>query len=932
MPGVYKDYPIYTYDEPAIYNDFSGGINTDPSNENLLKNEMRDCVNMHYSSGSLVKRKGASLLCTISCEDDLSNIQGIFLFTYRITYLIIAADGKLYKGFFNDKSSIRLDRLPINIQKVNDMLLYDPLDHTVGLPEQYSESTNTNHNGFILSYMYEIVNNQKNKLFYNYIGSYYEIGSQQLLASRKDVIEYNNKKYMCIRDIYFGFITPTSYEVMLNQNGEQVQIIYWSSADVNQTTIPASWDQKRIDYSQNTIVRYQGVNYKCMIPHNLRKISVLDTTFFKPIFETKELIFQNYRNIEAATYNNKLYITTGTRFVEVQLIDNMLVAQPVVPYLVNPNEQINIGLNYMSPYPEVAKLTAFNQAATSLFGIFVNKTILGRFILEPQMTFAGNETYSDYYFKWEKQVDGQWYVIYTYKDNLINQTIVNEDNTTSEVLVKRSLAIIEVDDADKTIYRVSFAKSFRTNTDMDTLVTSFEEEDVIKYNKILSQAQGDVVLESVKDYIVENVDGSYFGSASTISFDPNYDVNDVYKITQSCSKIVGDGNKFILYDDIYNSGQWFKTVIDNPGYATQRGSLSFKTNKNEAVVKVVPFQGNIVVFANSDNVGGSIHLVTGAGDDYEDQYYSPYRRKTLNQGISCDNPNTVQIAENFLIFKYFDTIYYIEASSLNRDTINLYSCNDKIKMHSPEVQIPWDDNTCISEITDDYYALLWKEKYIIDDGNLILEHPAMRVKMYYKLGYRDGAKVIFPWLRDESKQFNITHTLYIKGKPMYLYNNTLLTMHADVYKDFDDLYPYKVHFRGEDLNYPKMFKLVANVLVYYHRNQYSSMNFNILTKNEAGHILLDSTSKKVSLQDLKTFKVGDRLKADEKVRLDSTILDTKVFTSTYSFPCLLADTIITGENDKEFSISSITYNYTTIETPESNPYDLYASILRKKGI
>ena len=68
MPSVYKDYPIYTYDEPAIYNDFSGGINTDPSNENLLQNEMRDCVNMHYSSGSLVKRKGASLLCTVSCE------------------------------------------------------------------------------------------------------------------------------------------------------------------------------------------------------------------------------------------------------------------------------------------------------------------------------------------------------------------------------------------------------------------------------------------------------------------------------------------------------------------------------------------------------------------------------------------------------------------------------------------------------------------------------------------------------------------------------------------------------------------------------------------------------------------------------------------------------------------------------------------------
>ncbi len=932
MPGVYKDYPIYTYDEPAIYNDFSGGINTDPSNENLLKNEMRDCVNMHYSSGSLVKRKGASLLCTVSCEDDLFNIQGIFLFTYRITYIIIAADGKLYRGFFNDRAAIHLDRLAINIEKVNEMLQYDPLDHTVGLPEQYSETTNMNHDGFILSYIYQIIDNKKVKTFYNFIGEYYNVTAQQLLASRKDVIEYNSKKYMCIRDIYFGFITPTSYEATLNQDGSQTQIIYWTINGVDQTLSPFPWDQTKNEYVIDSVVRYQGINYKCLITHNIRKVSVLDTAFFKPIFETKELIFQNYRNVEAATYKNKLYITTGTRFVVVELIDNELIAQPVIPYLINANEEINIGLNYLSPYPEIAKLTALNQAATAIFGIFVNKTILGRYVLEPQMTFAGNETYQDYYFKWEKQVDGKWYIIYTYKDNLMTEVVLNPDESNTERTVKRNLSIIEVDDADTVIYRVTFAKSFKTFTDIDTLITTFEETDVIRYNLALSEGQEEMVLESVKDYILDEVDGAYFGSATTIPFDATYSINDTYKILQSCIKIVGDGNKFLLYDDRYNSGQWFKTIIDNPGYSTQRGSLSFKTNKNEALVKVVPFQGNLVVFANSDNVGGSIHLVTGAGDDYEDQYYSPYRRKTINQGISCDNPDTVQIAENLLIFKYFNTIYYIEASELNRDTINLYSCNDKIKIHSPEVQIPWDDNSCISEVTEDYYALIWKEKYILENGNLILDHPGIKIKMYYKLGYREGNKTFFPWLRDESGQFNISHILYVKGKPIYLYNNTLITMSDEVYTDFGTQYQYRIHFRGEELNYPKMFKLIANVLVYYHRNQYSEISFDIMIKNEAGHILLDSSSKRFSLQDLRTLKAGDKLAESEKVRLDRTILDTKVFNSTHTFPCLLADTVISGTNDKEFSISSITYNYTTIETPEVNPYDLYASIIRKKGI
>ena len=54
-----KDYPLYTYDEPSVNKSFTGGINTDPSNDHLLDSELKDCVNMTYLSGALVKRKGA---------------------------------------------------------------------------------------------------------------------------------------------------------------------------------------------------------------------------------------------------------------------------------------------------------------------------------------------------------------------------------------------------------------------------------------------------------------------------------------------------------------------------------------------------------------------------------------------------------------------------------------------------------------------------------------------------------------------------------------------------------------------------------------------------------------------------------------------------------------------------------------------------------
>jgi hypothetical protein len=127
-----------------------------------------------------------------------------------------------------------------------------------------------------------------------------------------------------------------------------------------------------------------------------------------------------------------------------------------------------------------------------------------------------------------------------------------------------------------------------------------------------------------------------------------------------------------------------------------------------------------------------------------------------------------------------------------------------------------------------------------------------------------------------------------------------------------------------------MFKVISNILVYYHRNQYTKLDFHIETRNEAGHLLLDSTKAKKTIQDLKALK-ADNLHFDS-IRVDSTILDTRIINATYKFPCFIADTIITCLNDKEFSLSSLTYHYTTLQTPESNPYDLYTSIIRKKDL
>jgi len=927
-------YPLYIYDEPVTYSDFSGGINTDPSNEHLADNELRDCVNMHYSSAALIKRKGAKLLCNITAPEELFNVQGVFLYTYRITYIIIAADGKLYQGFYNNSESIVLKRLPILFtHDPNSLLRYNPDDQSAGLDTYYSDTQTMNHEGF--TYSYTLDSNGNKETEFNYIGNWLDIINGVIEVG--DIVSLNGSYYkskntftetkvsldstdaegnpiwLTIPD-YNTYIQAGNTDLLAGQDLELLGLIYTEatnnySVDPYKLNAIPIWSSELAGFTAGDIRRSNSTVYICVKDHVLSSILPTNAQYYDHIYLHKELIFQNHRKIEAATYNNVLYIATGTRFVNVRLISDALSASVVAPYICNNSEIVNIGYNYLSPYPEFCRTSTYNQAATTISAVLAIKNIYGMYKLTPQMTFAQGERASSYRFKWEKQINGEWYVIKTFAESRL-------ETTEGQILVDNFT--IDVTDADKYLYRCTFAKTFEKEED-----NSYSTETIYRLAKDIT---GALIVTAVPDLIIDKVADAFFGSATSVLAE-ELDVESTYKVIHSCTKIHSDGNKFLLYGDSYNSGCWFKTCINNPNYITARGSLSFKTTKNESIIKVTAFNGNIIVFANSNDIGGSIHLVTGNGDDYDDQsgYYSPYRRSTINVTVSCDNADTVQVCENILIFKYYKTLYYISSSELSNDVVEVQSCNDRIKLDSPDVSIPWDDNTCVSEVTQDYYALLWKEQYAQEGDDLVLVHPGIRIKMYYKYGQTINNKVYYPWIRDESEYFNVSHILYIKGLPVYLFNNSLITFNEEVYTDLGNTYTCKVHFRGEDLNYPKMFKLLSNILVYYHRNPTSVLQMDLVCKNEANHKLLDSKNTDILAQDLKTALIGEIL--NNTTKLDTTILDSRVFTPKYNFPCLLANTVIEAQSDKQFSISSITYNYTTIDVPETNPYDLYTNII-----
>lgn len=769
-----KKYPLFIYNEPATYSDFKAGINTDPSNENLLPNELRNGLNLHYVTDTLRKRNGAVKVLEMEYLNSINNVQGIFLLTIDKTYIVVAADGQLFYNLYTPNTNVDLKPLPI-------------------------------------------------------------------------VINDNEKSF-----------------------NQQIDLSV------------LSFDLNDIDH-EGYIYAYPN--------------------------EEKLLRFQNTQEIEAVSYNDRLYITTGTRFVVVYLdVNNLLKAQVMEPYEPNGIEYVDIGPNLISPFPNYhVNNQELNGVKTQIHFVRAVALTENQVEYEAIMTFEQGKSAKDYIFKWE-YIDTNNIIIPIESNG--NKLIYNSNVFTSGRLTRGATKIVaSFQNPDDIIIRCSFAEEFKEQTLEDGTI----ERLLQKYNEGTEY--------EYEDFVPNQVIG-WFGAANSGKvLNVNRATSDLWKTIQSCRKITADGNKFLLYGDKYNSGQWFKTVIDNPFYITNRGGLSFKTNKNEELIKVIQFKGIIVAFSNSEYLGGNISIVLGNGDDYNDgNQYSPYFRKIVNSVISTDNYKTVQVVENMIFFKYKDTMYMIEGSDLNNEIIEVHSINDKVKQHNKYVAIPWNDNTCISELTPDYYALVWDELKTVINGEIITTRPATRAKIYYKRGYMQGNKVYFPWLVDQSEFFTTRYLMYIDGVSTFLHNNLLIQFQSNEYTDLNQPFETIIRMRAYDLNYPKFSKFINKAHVYYYRGPKQPLDFDIKLYNEAGYLLLED-----SVQDKRVLFEGE---SSTNAILGSSIIETKTFNLPYKFPLLLCDCEIIINNTSDFSLSSITYNYTVTTTPELTRPEVYKNIIR----
>jgi len=764
-------YPVSIYDEPAEYAFFSGGINTDRNDLGILQNQLKHAENIHYENGNLHVRKGGKKILEFNGMP-LNNLQGVFLFVYKRSYIIVANDGKLYYGLYQPESKVSLQPLSITINE--NELEKSSSKLSAGLRvETGQDQTSQNHDGFIFS------------------------------------------------------------------NG--------------------------------------GL---------------------------KTLIFQNKYKIEAIQYKNKLFITTGTRFVEIsEMYTGQLTANIVSPYKPSGIEYTNIGPNLLSYVPPLhlnPSTTAVKTAISAVIPVLLSG---GSFVkIQAIMSYQSGETAKDYSFKWERTSDGV---------NYEPVMITNNANIPTECLFKNDVSlgvdsfIVPVTEAATYKYRCTFAKSFKQNYDPTTGDHSWVTDET-----------------AYEDFVIDRLDGYWYGMVESIQYENEiYErPSEYYMQIQTCKKIFGYGNKFILYDDAYNSGNFWKTIIDNPAYITHRGGLNFKTDKDEQLIKVINFKGVIVCFAFNEVLGGNISVVTGNGDDYNDgtNNYSPFSRRIVNKEITTDNANSVQVADNIIIFKYKESIFAIEGSELNYEIVNVTEINTHIKQGNRFFKIPFYDNNCISERNDSFYAIYWKDSYD-SDGSLI--HPACRLKLYYKEAYQDNGRLYFPYLLDISELFNSDFIINIEGKTYSTYNNKLISFHENYYKDLDNEYNFKIVTRSYELNYPQFIKSVRSIMVAYAHDQSKKIELSYNIYNDGMYEMLRSP--------LKTIEGNAIGTGVNKFKVDDLFVTYELLTAKLREDCMSATVEITGKAIGDFVLSSITFFYKTKSIPKRAPIDKYKRTVRK---
>lgn len=142
------------------------------------------------------------------------------------------------------------------------------------------------------------------------------------------------------------------------------------------------------------------------------------------------LVLQNYKKVEGALFDRKLYLATGTRYliIEEEVIGNeeFLKCSIVSPKTINGFEYQNIGTNLLSPFPNQLMSSTHEVATSNLANLLIQEQYLFEddkvINVEAIMNFKRGKLLDDYYFRWEiKKPGNEWETILYFRSGLGQQ-------------------------------------------------------------------------------------------------------------------------------------------------------------------------------------------------------------------------------------------------------------------------------------------------------------------------------------------------------------------------------------------------------------------------------------------------------------------------------------------------------------------------------
>ena len=894
----------YVYDTPANYNQFDGGINTNLSNEALEINELRDGLNCHYVNKSLVNRRGEKVIKRLNLPIK-SRPQGDFIFSApKKDYIISVRNGHIFYGEYAEHIfDITMELMLIEIPTITER--DDCENYLIDIKEETEVDLNEDTEGYIYKY-------------------------------------------------YSGNATEEGY-------------------------VPEESEYNRT------------------------------------------LVIQNTKRVQGVPVEDYFIMATGLRILKIteELDENeepFLYARVLKAYKPNSWEYQNIGVNNLSPFPnyyidettDVPK-TSIGTISTYPKELDINTTSVTATAL---LNCSLGVSKYDLYYKWEVRTmeNNEWSLESPWN---LNNGKGSKGKTSIDISMDR---LKELNGGkpllrgQKVYIRCTVTSDFQENYNTTSQ----------KFTPSLGEDGDWVADQTIGHYTKTHITKEIFEE-----YDPtdreNVKPDDQFLKMHSCTKVVSDGNKLLFYDDAYDSCEWYKTVVDNPNYLSYGGNLNFRTNKNEKLIGVCIFDKNIVVFADNEQLGGNISVVTGNGDDYNSgDYYSPYKRMIVNTNVSCDAFNTIQVAENYIIFKYRNDIYMLDTNDLDAERVQVVTINDKVKQRLDNVEFPLDRirepykgehleydfheyNKCLrpdeifSEVYDGFYGIVFphqgfhKDTFEYPENALkyyegsneeynqklrgrkienVSVKPGLRWKCYFRheQAYQGSSKTFFPWLRDTSKYLNICNIINICGEStMITSDGELVQFNNDDYSGLDE-YNYKVRMTTKcyDMELPTLCKFVDNLNVYFNRDFKKKLEMDCFIKNEAGYYLYKPNTEAFINNDV----LGGEVKHDERyliddalnllpgyepmdqydttpyldpmnkpvqilneTEMDTAVLDRPSFTSItltpkYRFPFLSAQFILELRSNQAFSLSSLTFSYTSNDMPDFTREKLYRDILQ----